>query len=214
MFIFVLQFIFYIKEGLLNSLTKKFLSSLIGVFSYRRSLPLRSFISVFTFLVLLTCCFGGYFCYSFCPCGIVEFTFVYAILAWIRAFLTFISREKFSIYMSKSGDKFLKTLSILAVELVREFSRPIALTVRLTVNIIVGHLISIILYQALELRLGDFYIWLTIFAIIIECFVFFIQSYIFSRLIFLYLREWVVSLKVKLWTFNPTMLSQLNFLSI
>lgn len=136
----------------------------------------------------------------------VEFTFVYAILAWIRAFLTFISREKFSIYMRKSGDKFLKTLRILAVELVREFSRPIALTVRLTVNIIVGHLISIIIYQALELSLGDFYIWLTVFAIIIECFVFFIQSYIFSRLIFLYLREWVVSLNLKLWTFNPTML--------
>lgn len=173
----------------MNTLSKKFLSSLIVVFSYRSSLPLRSFISVFTFLVLLTCCFGGYFCYSFCPCGIPEFTFVYAILAWMSAFLTFISSEKFSIYIRKSGDKFLKTLRILAVELVREFSRPVALTVRLTVNIIVGHLIRIILYQALEIRLGDIYIWITIFAIIIECFVFFIQSYIFSRLIFLYLRE-------------------------
>lgn len=81
MFIFVLQFIFYIKEGLLNTLSKNFLSSLVGVFSYRSNLPLRSFISIFTFLILLTCCFGGYFCYSFCPCGIVEFTFVYAILA-------------------------------------------------------------------------------------------------------------------------------------
>jgi F0F1-type ATP synthase membrane subunit a len=60
--------------------------------------------------------------------------------------------------MRKSGDKFLKTLRILAVELVREFSRPVALTVRLTVNIIVGHLISMILYQALELSLGNFYI--------------------------------------------------------
>uniref|UniRef100_A0AC34QBV0 NADH-ubiquinone oxidoreductase chain 1 n=1 Tax=Panagrolaimus sp. JU765 TaxID=591449 RepID=A0AC34QBV0_9BILA len=88
----------------------------------------------------------GYFSYSFTPCGIVE------------AFLTFISREKFSIYIRKSGDKFLKTLRILAVELVREFSRPIALTVRLTVNIIVGHLIRIMIYQLLELSLGDLYI--------------------------------------------------------
>lgn len=107
----------------------------------------------------------------------------------MSAFLTFISSEKFSIYMSKSGDKFLKTLSILAVELVSEFSRPIALTVRLTVNIMVGHLISIIIYNLLELSLGDFYVWLAVFAIIIECFVFFIQSYIFSRLVFLYLNE-------------------------
>lgn len=162
---------------------------MIVVFSYSNNLPLSSFISIFSFLVLLTCCFGGYFCYSFCPCGMPEFTFVFALLAWIRVFLTFISSEKFSIYMRKSGDKFLKTLRILAVELVREFSRPIALTVRLTVNIIVGHLIRIILYQLLELNLGNFYLWIIIFAIMMECFVFFIQSYIFSRLIFLYLSE-------------------------
>jgi hypothetical protein len=57
------------------------MGSLVGVFSYRRRLPLRSLISVFTFVILLTCCFGGYFTYSFCPCGILEFTFVYAIVA-------------------------------------------------------------------------------------------------------------------------------------
>jgi F0F1-type ATP synthase membrane subunit a len=60
--------------------------------------------------------------------------------------------------MSKSGDSFLKTFRILLVEIVSEFSRPLALTVRLTVNIMVGHLIRIILYQGLELRLGDQYI--------------------------------------------------------
>jgi len=181
--------IFYFKERIINVLVKKFFSGLIGVFSYRDTLPLRSVISVFTFVVLLTCCFGGYFTYSFCPCGIVEFTFVYAVVAWMSTFLTFISREKFSIFISKEGDRFLKTLSILLVELVSEFSRPLALTVRLTVNIIVGHLISIIIFQAIELTIGVGYIWITIFAIIIECFVFFIQRYIFSRLIYLYLNE-------------------------
>lgn len=119
----------------------------------------------------------------------VEFTFVYAAVAWIRTLLTFISSEKFSIYIRKDGDSFLKTFRILLVEIVSEFSRPLALTVRLTVNIIVGHLIRIILYQALELSLGDKYIWISVFAIIIECFVFFIQRYIFSRLIYLYLNE-------------------------
>ena len=189
MFVFVLQFLFYFKESILNTLVKKFLNRLVGVFSYRNTLPLRSVISVFTFIILLTCCFGGYFTYSFCPCGMVEFTFVYAAVAWLSTLLTFISREKFSVYMRKPGDTYLKTLRMLLVEIVREFSRPLALTVRLTVNIIVGHLISIMLYQGLELRIGDQYIWLSIFAIIMECFVFFIQRYIFSRLIFLYLNE-------------------------
>jgi len=65
----------------MNSLVKNFFSGLVGVFSYTVSLPLSSVISVATFVVLLTCCFGGYFTYSFCPCGIVEFTFVYAAVA-------------------------------------------------------------------------------------------------------------------------------------
>ena len=158
MFVFVLQYLFYFKESMLNTLVKKFFGGLVGVFSYSPTLPLSSTISVFTFVVLLVCCFGGYFTYSFCPCGMVEFTFVYAAVAWIRTLLTFISREKFSIYIRKEGDSFLKTFRMLLVEIVREFSRPLALTVRLTVNIIVGHLIRIMIYQGLELSLGEKYV--------------------------------------------------------
>lgn len=76
----------------------------------------------------------------------------------MRTLLTFISGEKFSVYISKGGDTYLKTLVFLAIETVSEFSRPFALTIRLTVNIIVGHLISIRLYQALETGIGDKYI--------------------------------------------------------
>lgn len=111
-------------------------------------------ISVVIFVILLTCCFGGYFMYSFCPCGIIEFTFSYAIIAWLSTFMTFISREKFSIYISKEGDSFLKSFSILLVEIVREISRPLALTVRLTVNVLVGHLVGIRVYQFLEIGAG------------------------------------------------------------
>jgi len=46
----------------------------------------------------------------------------------------------------------------LLVEIVREFSRPLALTVRLTVNIMVGHLISIAIYQGLEMSIGEKYV--------------------------------------------------------
>jgi F0F1-type ATP synthase membrane subunit a len=138
---------------------------------------------------LLGCCFGGYFCYSICLCGIFEFTFFFALVCWFTSFLLFIRSEKFSIYISKSGDSFLKTLIIFLIEVVREFSRPIALTVRLTVNILVGHIISLVFYILFESVIGNFFSFLILFAIFIECFVFFIQSYIFSRLIFLYLNE-------------------------
>lgn len=81
MFIYVLQFLFYFKESILGVMFKKFMGGLTIVFGYRPDLPMSSVISVFTFVVLLTCCFGGYFTYSFCPCGMVEFTFVYAVVA-------------------------------------------------------------------------------------------------------------------------------------
>nr|YP_008963970.1 ATP synthase F0 subunit 6 [Hypodontus macropi]AGY95413.1 ATP synthase F0 subunit 6 [Hypodontus macropi] len=186
---FFCQYLLYFKEGMLNVLVKKFFYGLTGVFSYTAGLPLSFVISVFTFVVLLVCCFGGYFTYSFCPCGMIEFTFVYATVAWLSTLLNFVSSEKFSIYMSKGGDSYLKTFSMLLVEVVSEFSRPLALTVRLTVNIMVGHLISVMLYMGIENFVGEKYLWISIFAIMMECFVFFIQSYIFSRLIYLYLNE-------------------------
>jgi len=189
MFIFVLQFLLYHKDNLIKVLSSRFFKSLVEVFRYSRFLPLSSVISVFTFTVLLVCCFGGYFTYSFCPCGIVEFTFLYASIAWLSTLLSFISSEKFSVYIRKGGDSYLKTVSILLVEVVSEFSRPLALTVRLTVNIIVGHLIRMLVYLFLENSVGYFYTWVSVFAIIMECFVFFIQRYIFSRLIYLYLNE-------------------------
>nr|YP_009312529.1 ATP synthase F0 subunit 6 [Pseudoterranova cattani]AOV63280.1 ATP synthase subunit 6 [Pseudoterranova cattani] len=189
MFIYVLQFLFYFKESMLSVLVKKFLGVLVTVFSYTDDPPLSSIISIFTFVIPLVCCFGGYFSYSFCPCGMIEFTFVYAIVAWMSTFFTFTTSEEFSIYIAKEGDGFLKTFSMLLVEIVSEISRPLALTVRLTVNVLVGHMISMMIYQLLELTLGFGYAWLTVFAIMMECFVFFIQSYIFSRLIYLYLSE-------------------------
>lgn len=80
-FIFVLQFLFYFKDSSFYLLKTKFLKRLSGVFSYSNTLPLSSVISVITFLILLVSCFGGYFIYSFCPCGIIEFTLIYASVA-------------------------------------------------------------------------------------------------------------------------------------
>lgn len=174
---------------MINVLVRLFLKGLVDVFSYSRLIPMSSLISVFTFVILLVCCFGGYFTYSFCPCGMLNFTFVYASVAWISTLLTFISSEKFSVYIRKGGDTYLKTLVLLGIESVSEFSRPISLTIRLTVNIIVGHLVRRVLYQMFELMSIEKHVWVCVLAIIMECFVFFIQSYVFSRLVYLYLNE-------------------------
>nr|CAD90565.1 ATPase subunit 6 [Strongyloides stercoralis] len=187
LFVFILQFIFCQKDGLINVFSNKFFSFLVGVFSYNSSCFISYIFSSFIFVFLLTCCFGGYFSYSFCPCGIIEFTFFFSFVSWFSTFLFLISSQKFSVYMKKSGDGFFKTFFLLFVEIISEFSRPIALSVRLFANIMVGHVISACFYVFFECIFG--FSFLIVFAIIFECFVFILQSYIFSRLVYLYINE-------------------------
>lgn len=168
-------------------LTLKFFSFLSNVFTYDVKLPIRYLFSCFIFVFLLVCCFFGYFRYSYCVLGVIEFTFFFSIVSWFATFITIISSQKFSVYMKKSGDGFFKTFFLLLVELVSEFSRPIALRVRLYANIIVGHIITMSLYLILE---SSYYLsFFMMFAIMLECFVFVLQSYIFSRLVYLYINE-------------------------
>nr|YP_004927927.1 ATP synthase F0 subunit 6 [Cucullanus robustus]ACV96763.1 ATP synthase F0 subunit 6 [Cucullanus robustus] len=189
LFVFVLQFVLYFKEGLFYLLWKW------NFWGYWVEFMTSKLVFRWVFLCLCLCfffivtCFGGYFVYSYCFLGLLEVTFFVALTSWLSTLMTFVSSEKFSIYMNKSGDKFLKTFSMLMVEVVSELSRPLALTVRLTVNIMVGHLISSMLFVFLSGFGGVFLVWVSVFAIMLECFVFFIQSYIFSRLIYLYLNE-------------------------
>nr|YP_010575576.1 ATP synthase F0 subunit 6 [Varestrongylus eleguneniensis]UZM11416.1 ATP synthase F0 subunit 6 [Varestrongylus eleguneniensis] len=189
LFIFFLQYLLYFNNGILSVFFEKFFSGLKNVFSYSVNMPMSYVISCYTFLVLLIFCFGGYFSYSFCVCGMLEFTLMYSLVAWFSTVLVMMSSNKVSVYLSKSGDSFLKTFTMLLIEVVSELSRPVALTIRLTVNVMVGHLIVAMIYMGMMGILGESFVWFTVLAIMMECFVFFIQSYIFSRLIYLYLNE-------------------------
>jgi len=102
--------------------------------------------------------------------------------------LNYFKREGFIKYISKFGDRFFQTLLILPIELAREFSRPFRLTIRLRVNILVGHFLSkgvyiLIFYFGLKRRL------IFIFAIFLEIFVFLVQRFVFSILLVIYLNE-------------------------
>ena len=81
LFVFLLQFLFYYGGNFLKALVSSFLGVVRTTFDYDFVFAISSLVSLFTFLVLLVCCFGGYFCYSFVVCRIIEFTFVYALLA-------------------------------------------------------------------------------------------------------------------------------------
>jgi F0F1-type ATP synthase membrane subunit a len=76
----------------------------------------------------------------------------------------------------------------LPIELAREFSRPFSLTIRLRVNILVGHFLRkgvyiLIFYFGLKTSL------IFVLAVFLEMFVFLVQRFVFSILLLIYLNE-------------------------
>ena len=153
-FVYLLFYFLVVKLGLLGCLVGFILDGLGVIFSFETFLRQGVVISRGLFGLLFLRCFCSYFCYSFCFCGIGEVVLVCAVISWLGVLLVFISGEKFCLYLNGVGDIFLKSFGLFFVELVREVSRPLALTVRLTVNVMVGHLIAQRVFELLEFKMG------------------------------------------------------------
>lgn len=140
------------------------------------------------FFFIFSYAFIGYFRYSLALLGLIYFTFFIARISWLRTLINFFKIERLQKYITKFGERFFQTLFILPIELAREFSRPFSLTIRLRVNVLVGHFLRkgvyiIIFFFGLNTRL------VFIFAILLEIFVFLVQSFVFSILLIIYLSE-------------------------
>lgn len=79
--VYLLHFLLFFNNNIIGVIVNKFLAIVTDFFSYDVALLSSTLVSYFTFVVLLICCFGGYFTYSICLCGILEFTFIYALIA-------------------------------------------------------------------------------------------------------------------------------------
>jgi ATP synthase subunit 6 len=79
---------------------------------------------------------------------------------------------------------------IVIIELVRRLIRPMTLSVRLTANIIAGHLLIVLLgNQATQIKIFPILMVTQVLLIVLERSVAVIQSYVFSTLMTLYIRE-------------------------
>lgn len=105
---------------------------------------------------------------------------------WVRSLKHFLS------HLIPVGTPLALLSFIVVVEILRNFIRPLALTFRLTANIIAGHLLMSLIGRALIslpfsfILLGSFVQSLLVF---IELGVSLIQAYVFSTLLLLYLSE-------------------------
>lgn len=165
---------------------KKNLGNLFGL--DLRFLILRSLSRILIFFFIFMFTFIGYFSYRYALLGLIYLTFLFARVRWLSTLLNYFKREGFIKYISKFGDSFFQTLLILPIELAREFSRPFSLTIRLRVNIMLGHFLRkgvylLIFYLGLRNSL------VFIFAVFLEIFVFLVQRFVFSILLVIYLNE-------------------------
>ncbi len=151
------------------------------------------------FFILLTNLFG-FFIYTFAPTTHISITFGLAFAIWNTVMvvgfwthgLSFLSN-----FMPTGAPLGLSPL-LVAIEMVSNFSRPIALGVRLAANLTAGHILLAILADfsvkllVLTNTLSILPLFLIIFMSVLEVGVLAIQAYVFVLLSVVYLKDSVI----------------------
>lgn len=150
------------------------------------------------FLFILGINLLGFFTYTFPTTTHIFITFGLAFIIWIGVIILGFSKYKssfFSMFMPNGAPIRLSPLLVL-IEIASNFSRPIALGMRLAANLTAGHILMAILADFGTKLLffswsiaNLFPIFIIIFMTILEIGVLVIQAYVFCLLSMIYLRD-------------------------
>jgi F-type H+-transporting ATPase subunit a len=180
---------FYIFSYVFNYLNKEFSIALGGLKSQGLT---HIFISIFLFISVNN--FLGLFPYIFTSSSHLTFTVALALPLWVGyiVYSTFLNLGRFLAHLVPLGTPYALIPFMVVIELVRRIIRPLTLSVRLAANIVAGHLLMVLVRSPITtIRLN--FIALVISAllllIMLELAVSFIQAYVFSTLISLYVIE-------------------------
>jgi len=172
-----------------NYLEKEFSLSIITV---KTPGLVHIFISVFIFIILNN--FLGLFPYIFTSSRHLILTISLALPIWAGYIIysTIKNINRFLAHLVPLGTPYPLIPFIVIIELIRRIIRPLTLSVRLAANIVAGHLLIVLIRTPLT-RISWFIIILVIrgllLLLILELAVSFIQAYVFSTLISLYIIE-------------------------
>lgn len=151
-------------------------------------------IFLIVFIIIVANNFIGLFPYIFTRTSHLTFNLTVAFPIWITLMLFGWLKNTFHIFehLVPQGTPILLIPFIVLIETIRRFIRPITLTVRLTANIIAGHLLLTLLRRlgtALDTQYLPILLITQIALLTLETAVAIIQSYVFAVLITLYTRE-------------------------
>nr|YP_011017332.1 ATP synthase F0 subunit 6 [Amblyomma naponense]WQF68995.1 ATP synthase F0 subunit 6 [Amblyomma naponense] len=162
-------------------------SNNISMFKYKN---LIMFVSIFCIIMFSN--IFGLFPFVFTPSSHLIFSMYFSFPFWM-AFMIFSILNKFNKVMSHLvplGSPIFLSFFMVLIETVSNIIRPITLSVRLTANMISGHLL-IHLLSSMMMNLSFFFLMLIVMMLllILETAVAFIQSFVFVTLISLYINE-------------------------
>lgn len=170
----------------------------IRLFNSFKNLLKKEIRLILTFLTLFRFIFSinllRLFPYIFSVTAQLRVNLRFALILWIRFLLyIFINKyKKFISHLIPIGTPIFLRIFIVFIETIRNIIRPVTLSIRLTANIITGHLLLILL-RNIFLDISNFFIpirfILILFLIFLELAVSFIQAYVFIMLSILYLEE-------------------------
>jgi len=196
-FILLIPINFWIIPNNLNLIYKKLIYILFNEFKIIVNNKKNNnfnliFISLFIFIIINN--FIGLFPYIFTRTRHLNINLRLSLPLWIRIILYgWIKKtNNIFIHLVPQGTPNILIPFIILIESIRNIIRPITLTVRLTANIIAGHLLLTLLGNIgplLNLIIIPLLIKVQIILLLLESAVAIIQSYVFSILITLYIRE-------------------------
>lgn len=173
----------------------KFFSLIVDLFGFNIKMPLRVVMRSFFFLLMGFCCYYGHLSWNISWGRIFEFSFCWALIAWFVTFIILLSEELVTNVFGLHGEGYKGVLYAIWGKMRTVFVRPFSLSLRLTINLLVGHFFMMswiysmervsrsFLFSFFKTHLGLF------FVVLFEFCVFVLQSFIFSRLLSIYLEE-------------------------
>lgn len=197
LFLLLIPFSFWLIPNNFSIIYKNLINLLFNEFKVILNNKKRNnftliFISLFLFIIINNLI--GLFPYIFTRTRHLTLNLSLSFPLWIR-FLIYgwINKtNRIFAHLVPQGTPLLLIPFIVCIESIRNIIRPITLTVRLTANIIAGHLLLTLLGNIgpnLILYYIPILLFIQILLLLLETAVAMIQSYVFSILITLYIRE-------------------------
>ena len=157
-----------------------------------KQIPYIIFIFILTFISVRSINFMGLTPYTFTPSRSISITLSIALVVWLFIEVGYFLRalSRFLSHLVPAGTPNILIPLIVLIELVRNFIRPITLSVRLAANIVAGHLLirlinggNISIHGVIFMIVGGLVLFF------LEIAVAFIQGYVFRTLRVMYTSE-------------------------